>query len=430
MIAKVSKQNASIDAVLRGGHENTVGKLPVRIRVTFDRKSWYYPVLFNGEPLYLKRKEWDELQGLKVRKAKRPIKEAFETAKSHAIDARDKITSNGHPFSIDRFEVEYLVQESKKGFLKLFDDHLESLRKEDRIGTYKAYNNALQAFKKFRKDKDLSPIDLTPVLLRNFETFMRKERGVNRNTIAIYMRALKVVFNVAISKNPSLAEFYPFATKQTDRIKYKIKSGSGKKGEALTVEELQNFIDSETDPGFPEHEAKLLWLFSFYCQGMNFRDIALLKYSNIKGDSILYVREKTKDTESTEEPIEIPLSDRIREIIVTLGNPDKRPTSYVFGIVDKSMDLEYQDAVIRQKIKITNKWLKRLCKEIGLPGITTYWARHSYANLLKESGESIELIRELLGHSDIRTTEAYLKRFDLNKKRTANEKIEALLKVS
>lgn len=430
MSGKVSKQNASVDAVLRGGHENAGGELPIRIRVTFDRKSRYYPVLFEGKPLYLKRKEWDELQSVKVRKAKRQLKEAYETAKSHAIDAKDKVTSNGHPFSFDRFEAEYLVQESKKGYLKLFADHLESLKKEERIGTYKAYNNAFQAFKKFRKDRELSPFDLTPTLLRDFETFMRKERNANRNTIAIYMRALKVVFNVAVSKNPSLAEFYPFATKQTDRIRYKIKSGAGKKGEALTVEELQALIDVKTDPGLPEHEARLLWLFSFWCQGMNFRDIALLKYENIKGDSVSYLRAKTKDTESQDEPIEIPLTDPVREIIVALGNPDKRPTSFVFGIIDRTMDAEYQDAVIRQKIKLTNKWLKRLSKEIGLPEITTYWARHSYANLLKESGESIELIRELLGHSDIRTTESYLKRFDLNRKRKANEKIMAVLKAS
>ena len=40
---------------------------------------------------------------------------------------------------------------------------------------------------------------------------------------------------------------------------------------------------------------------------------------------------------------------------------------------------------------------------------------------MKQSGQSVELIRELLGHSDIKTTESYLKRFDLSKKKAANE---------
>ena len=39
----------------------------------------------------------------------------------------------------------------------------------------------------------------------------------------------------------------------------------------------------------------------------------------------------------------------------------------------------------------------------------------------------MELIREMLGHSDIRTTESYLKRFDFDKKRAANESTHEIL---
>ena len=85
-------------------------------------------------------------------------------------------------------------------------------------------------------------------------------------------------------------------------------------------------------------------------------------------------------------------------------------------------------SLVNQKIKIVNKWLKKICTANDLPLITTYWARHSYASLLKQSGQSVELIREMLGHSDIKTTESYLKRFDLSKKREANESIQTLMK--
>lgn len=79
---------------------------------------------------------------------------------------------------------------------------------------------------------------------------------------------------------------------------------------------------------------------------------------------------------------------------------------------------------------MVNDRLKKLCSANNLEEVklTTYWARHTYASLLKESGESIELIRELLGHSDIKTTESYLKRFDLKKKKEANERLESLYK--
>jgi len=40
-----------------------------------------------------------------------------------------------------------------------------------------------------------------------------------------------------------------------------------------------------------------------------------------------------------------------------------------------------------------------------------YWARHTYATVLKQSGESVEMISELLGHKDIKTTQIYLGKF-------------------
>ena len=38
------------------------------------------------------------------------------------------------------------------------------------------------------------------------------------------------------------------------------------------------------------------WVFSFISNGMNFKDIALLKYGNINGDFIEFRRAKTKRT--------------------------------------------------------------------------------------------------------------------------------------
>lgn len=440
MKSKVSRKIATVDAVLRTGHENSSGESPVRIRVTYDRRSMYYPVNVDG-PLYMAPAEWHIICQSKVRKDRKQIKEAIEKAKADATSARDRITDNDHPFTFDRFEAEFLTQESKRGFLKIFSDHLEDLRKEGRIGTRNSYKSAHHALVNFRggeynnkgveikPGRELSTLDLTVSMLKDFETHLKKN-GSGRNTIAIYMRALRVVYNLCISSNPSLAEFYPFAKKQNDKGKYKIKTGAGKKGQALTVEQIRAFSKLKTKPGFPEHDAKLLWMFSFYCQGMNFRDMALLKYSNISGEVISYIRQKTRETESEEQSIDIPLTDTIREIIWALGNSDKRPGSYVFGVLDKNTDPEHQDALIKQKIKTSNKWLKRLCRVNKLPEITTYWARHSYASLLKDAGESIEMIRELLGHSDTRTTEAYLNRFDIDRKRKVNERIHDILKAS
>jgi site-specific recombinase XerD len=44
--------------------------------------------------------------------------------------------------------------------------------------------------------------------------------------------------------------------------------------------------------------------------------------------------------------------------------------------------------------------------------VTTYFARHSFATVLKRSGANISLISDLLGHSSLGVTESYLDSFE------------------
>ena len=62
--------------------------------------------------------------------------------------------------------------------------------------------------------------------------------------------------------------------------------------------------------------------------------------------------------------------------------------------------------------KRTNKRLKVIGTAVGVDGLTTYAARHSYATVLKRSGANIAFISESLGHNDLKTTENYLASFE------------------
>ncbi len=435
----MSKHQITIAEILWIHSKTKEGLHPLKIKVTYNRVTRYYPIQIAAKNVYLSKTQWEKIQGKQVRGDNKEIKEAIEDAKSHARNIVASITSNRRPFTFGRFESEFILNTSSKGFIGFFEDYLSELLEEGRAGTYQTYHCALVAFKLFRKDRDLDPIDLTPAMLRDYETFLANDRLAytktgkkivrrsGKTTISIYMRALRAVYNYVAGMLPFLKEHYPFTVHQSDRSKYRIKSGSGSKGDALTIKQLQELLSTKTMPSSPEWRAKNLWFFSFYCNGMNFNDLARLTYSNISKDSISYVRHKTRNTESNEELIQIPLNDSIREIIITLGNSNKTPDNYVFDFLEPNMTSMGQRNTINQKIKIVNKWLKRLCNANGLPEITTYWARHSYASLLKQSGHSLELIREMLGHSDLRTTESYLKRFDMEKKREANEVITSLI---
>ena len=77
------------------------------------------------------------------------------------------------------------------------------------------------------------------------------------------------------------------------------------------------------------------------------------------------------------------------------------------------MTAERERKVFQQVTKNVNKHMKRIAKELGLnKEVTTYFARHSFATVLRNSGVSTEFISEALGHSSMKTTQSYLAGFE------------------
>gem|GEM_PF-4186948 len=109
---------------------------------------------------------------IKLKGKNKSFRSAVFEAVSNAENAIKQATSNGRIFSFDRFEKEFLHQESNAGFLKLFESHLKTLKDEERIGTFRSFNNASRAFKKFRGDREMEVFDVTPEVLKRFESFL------------------------------------------------------------------------------------------------------------------------------------------------------------------------------------------------------------------------------------------------------------------
>jgi integrase/recombinase XerD len=275
---KIKAKLPTYEIVLWQYSANNEGKHPLKIRITYDRKSFYYPVQSENENVFLHSDywAWDKKDRKPGRleypdKLKKDVKEelkrvqrAINSTSTLAEDAIQNCTRYGRQFTWARFEKEFLQQESKRGFLKIFEDHLKELKENNRIGTYRAYISAFEALREFqgaikepfrrgfriiKPAKDFNPVDLTPAYLKKFEAFLLK-RGLTKDSIAIYMRAIRVILNLIISENPALAEYYPFERREGEKNKYKIKKGSGKKGSALTVEQIQNLLLLKPGPDY------------------------------------------------------------------------------------------------------------------------------------------------------------------------------------
>lgn len=168
----------------------------------------------------------------------------------------------------------------------------------------------------------------------------------------------------------------------------------------------------------PENESEEMyrdfWIFSYLANGINVKDMIKLKYKDVRNDTIIFLREKTKKSNRVKpKPIVVPLTEEIKEIIEKWGNPDKAPNNYVFNYLSDGMNPVKELAVKKQLVKQINKYVRRIAKKVGIEkDVTTYVARHSFVTVLKRSGASLEFISEAVGHSNLRTTEGYADSFE------------------
>ena len=166
--------------------------------------------------------------------------------------------------------------------------------------------------------------------------------------------------------------------------------------------------------------AKDIWLFSYLVNGLNIKDIARLRYKNIEGDKLIFIRSKTeRTTRQNQKPIIAVLIEDAKKIVDRWGikpaNPD---TPDIFPILTEKISPQREYELIKQFTKNINKWIRRIALKVGVEkDVTTYTARHSFSTILKRSGASTEYISEALGHSNLQTTESYLDSFEDNVKR-------------
>jgi site-specific recombinase XerD len=225
------------------------------------------------------------------------------------------------------------------------------------------------------------------------------------NTVGIYLRNLRAIFNKAVDAKIIDREMYPFGSR-----KYEIPASSNTK-KAFDSEQLTKLFQA-VPVNMEQEKAKDFWFFSFVCNGMNIKDIVYLKWKNIVGGQIEFVREKTKRTKKAKQKvIQVPLTDFAKEFIEKYGVKDK--SQYVLPIINDEMSEEEKDARKRTFTRFINQHLKNLAKANGLTeDISTYWARHSFATTAVRKSASMEFVSEALGHSDLKTTKNYFAGFE------------------
>ena len=319
------------------------------------------------------------------------------------------------------FERKNQTYKKSKDVFQLFEKYIENLSSEGRVKTGFSYKESLNKLKAFHNKTSLPIEIIDKEFLSDFDTYM-KLQGLSYTTIGIYMRNLRRIFNVAIAEGIVSADQYPFG-----RNKY-IPPTSRNIKKAITLAEIKK-IYNYLPKSEMEQWARDMWMFSYLSNGINFKDIALLKWTDIdyKQDVITIFREKTKNSIANKQLIEINLIEDSKKIIQSWGNKN---SIYVFGLIEEKSSPETIAKSVNLLIKNANKYLGRISDNLELSRkITTNFARHSYSTVLKRAGVPIEMISEQLGHSTIKTTQIYLDSFEKEQKKETSKFLTAFKKL-
>ena len=236
---------------------------------------------------------------------------------------------------------------------------------------------SLNKFIKFVNDSPLNAI-----CSKDVEKFLLFTYQKSTSTAHLYYRTLKAAFNKAVSWG------YLFDNPFT---KIKLPKEEKKIPAFITECELNKIILSTSNQTLQK-----IFVIAFYT-GMRLNELTNLKWQSVDFEArkIKVQITKTFTTKNKKERI-IPISDLIFEdLLLSKKNSN---SDYVFS---NPKDCKYNNDFVTHKFKASVRTAKLS------DSIHFHTLRHSFASNLVQKGVSLYVVKELLGHQNISTTQIY-----------------------
>lgn len=266
-----------------------------------------------------------------------------------------------------------------------YNKYLDYLQFERKLSknTIQSYQDNLNRFEDFIEGKSIQKIKRDDIenYLKFNDTMAEKSRAHYLTVIRNFYQFL--VYEDLIDHNPCETIKMPKITKKLPNY--------------LTEEEITKLLSFPLNTPFDYRNKAMLEL--LYATGIRVSELVNLKLNNIHLDE---------------------------DLIRVLGKGSKERLSPISSICEKYLRIyidKYRNALLKSKnseyLFINNfgnpisrqgffKNLKTIAKEQGIEKeISPHTLRHSYATHLLSNGADLRIIQELLGHSDISTTEIY-----------------------
>lgn len=284
---------------------------------------------------------------------------------------------------------------------------LSKFKAKSKLGTFRRYEATLSKLGEYTSNRlTLNQVDYA--FLTRYENYLLEVKGNSRDTVSSNLSVIRSVVNEAIrqgaytGRNP----FEMLSLAYTDNTK-----------EKLTVEELKR-LEEVVLPERPYslRLARDFFLSCFYAGGCRGGDMVLMRWDNVKGDTLSYQQQKTGKS----------LSLPLLPTLACLFNRHKTASPFIFPLLNEGD--EVNELVVNSKLTYVNKYLKEVCKYAGVfKKVSSHCARHTFADISLDLNQNdIYSLRDALGHSSVKTTEIYLRKRNLTRVKPFVEKLATL----
>ena len=259
------------------------------------------------------------------------------------------------------------------------------------------YRYALNSFLSFAGKPSIGFSEVTSKLLRQWiESLAHTKRAKS-----MYPTLLKAIFNAGMEEyNDYDRGVVRVANRPFEFLK--IPSSDTPEKRSVSVEQLRAFF-AHTPISGQARCAQDVARVSFCLAGMNVADLYELTPDNLQWDKLCYHRAKTKGKRSDKAYMEVSIPQQAMDALARLTEGAR--DGYLLNLSARYYDRHSCTSYI-------SRGIAKLCKEAGLPQMTSYSLRHSWATIARnEVGASEEDVAFALNHTSAhKVTDRYIRK--------------------
>lgn len=240
------------------------------------------------------------------------------------------------------------------------------LREERKTSRSRAYESTHARLKDFTGLSDLPFSIISEEFIRSFADWL-KSGGIAESTQSFYLRTLRSILNHAATDHFITVDDNWFREVDT-RIRFD--KSIGREALSLGRETLQEIRQLDLADDSTTALTRDMFMFGFYCRGMELVDIAHLTPENIRNSRLVYSRRKAG------KEITVPLDPDAMLIISRYATTRSR---YLFPFLYDDGRVAFDS--LRNHVQTA---IKKIGKAVGFPALTFSMNITAYRNLLSQ----------------------------------------------